>query len=126
MQATTLGKIPHAGDAGRGAAGVVEWMLALSDRLRRVRVACGDWSRVCTPSVTHCHGLTGVVLDPPYGEGSLDYAKASGISRAIVLGSPGVSQDELILMDLASSIEERVPIERFCTQVERGERRWPT
>jgi ATP phosphoribosyltransferase regulatory subunit len=59
-------------------------------------------------------------------EGSLDYAKASGIGRAIVLGLPGVSQDELILRDLASGAEERVPIERFCGEVERGERRWPT
>lgn len=39
---------------------------ALSARLRRVRVVCGDWSRVVTPSVTTGHGLTGVFLDPPY------------------------------------------------------------
>lgn len=59
-------------------------------------------------------------------EGSLDYAKASGIGRAIVMGSPGVPQDELLIRDLASGHEERVPIERFCAEVERGERRWPT
>ena len=58
--------------------------------------------------------------------GSLDYAKASGIGQAIVLGWPGVSQDELIIRDLASGVEERVPIERFCREVEGGERRWPT
>jgi hypothetical protein len=43
-----------------------------------------------------------------------------------VLGLPDISQDELILRDLASGVEERVPIERFCVEVERGERRWPT
>ena len=59
-------------------------------------------------------------------EGSLDYAKASGIGRAIVLGRPGVPQDQLIIRDVASGVEERVPIERFCIEVERGERRWPT
>ena len=59
-------------------------------------------------------------------DGSLDYAKASGIGLAIVLGWPGVPQDELIIRDLASGVEERVPIERFCGEVERGERRWPT
>lgn len=59
-------------------------------------------------------------------EGSLDYAKASGIGLAIVLGWPGVPQDELIIRDLASGAEERVAIERFCSEVERGERRWPT
>jgi hypothetical protein len=41
-------------------------MLALSDRLRLVRVCCGDWERVCGPSPTEKLGLTGVFLDPPY------------------------------------------------------------
>ena len=39
---------------------------ALSERLRYTRVACGDWSRICTPAVTYRHGLTAVFLDPPY------------------------------------------------------------
>ena len=39
---------------------------ALSERLRHVRVTCGDWSRICTPAVTYRHGLTAVFLDPPY------------------------------------------------------------
>ena len=43
-----------------------QWMHALSDRLRRVRVCCGDWSRVLGRSVTECIGVTGVMLDPPY------------------------------------------------------------
>jgi DNA adenine methylase len=38
----------------------------LSMRLRRVRVCCGDWKRVLTPSVTTYVGLCGVLLDPPY------------------------------------------------------------
>jgi hypothetical protein len=37
-------------------------------RLRGVRVCCGDWSRVCGPSVTFRHGPTGVFLDPPYAD----------------------------------------------------------
>jgi hypothetical protein len=41
-------------------------MQELADRLRRVRVCCGDWSRVCGPSPTTLLGLTGVFLDPPY------------------------------------------------------------
>lgn len=60
------------GDAGRGP--VSDWIGALSDRLRRVRVACGDWKRVVTPVCTWRHGLTGVFLDPPYCEGSMDYS----------------------------------------------------
>lgn len=47
---------------------LTEWFTALSERLRRVRVCCGDWSRVCTPTPTVKQGLTGVFLDPPYSE----------------------------------------------------------
>jgi DNA adenine methylase len=44
-----------------------DWMKALSDRFRNVRVCCGEWNRVCkSPSVTTRLGLTGVFLDPPY------------------------------------------------------------
>lgn len=45
-----------------------EWFEKLSRRLRRVRVCCGDWSRITGPSVTSKHGLTGVFLDPPYSD----------------------------------------------------------
>jgi hypothetical protein len=45
-----------------------EYFAQLSNRLRRVRVCCGDWSRVVGPSVTYKHGLTGVFLDPPYAD----------------------------------------------------------
>ncbi len=46
--------------------GIYDWMQRLSDRLRRVRVCCGDWTRVCGPTPTVKNGLTGVFLDPPY------------------------------------------------------------
>lgn len=46
--------------------GLIDWLQALALRLRRVRVCCGDWSRVVGPSVTHKIGLSGVFLDPPY------------------------------------------------------------
>jgi len=47
---------------------IAEWFHALAARLRRVRVCCGDWARVCTPAVTSYQGLTGVFLDPPYAD----------------------------------------------------------
>ena len=43
-------------------------MLDLAERLRRVRVCCGDWERVCGPSPTTKLGITGVFLDPPYAD----------------------------------------------------------
>jgi hypothetical protein len=59
-------QIPHLGDAGQG---ILKWFGLLSERLRRVRITCGDWRRVCTRSVVERHGLSGVVFDPPYPEG---------------------------------------------------------
>jgi DNA adenine methylase len=76
-------QLPHLGDAGTGAALCLEessptsgtrdalfaYMNELADRLRRVRVCCGDWSRVCGPTPTVKLGTTGVFLDPPYLDG---------------------------------------------------------
>ena len=55
----------HLGDAGRG---VLDWFETLATRLERVRVCCGDWSRVCGPAPTVYRGLTAVFLDPPYAD----------------------------------------------------------
>jgi hypothetical protein len=48
------------------AAALISWMGALADRLRRVRVCCGDWKRVLGRSSTEAIGVTAVLLDPPY------------------------------------------------------------
>ena len=90
-------KLPHLGDAGKGvhrklfrqvpvmnssgmgvcrveprdmdmSISILAYMHQLADRLRRVRVCCGDWQRICGPSVTFKHGITGVFLDPPYAD----------------------------------------------------------
>ena len=77
-------KLPHLGNAGTGVLerdecdlsyrtlgtrrGLAQYLCALADRLRSVRVCCGDWQRICGPSVTFKHGITGVFLDPPYAD----------------------------------------------------------
>jgi len=64
-------QLPHLGNAGQGVnrkESTREMFMGLHNRLRGVRVACGDWSRVVGDSVTHKHGLTGVFLDPPYAD----------------------------------------------------------
>jgi hypothetical protein len=48
--------------------GLMEWFGELAARLRRVRVCCGDFERVLGPSPTTHIGVTGVLLDPPYGK----------------------------------------------------------
>lgn len=45
------------------------WLLALGQRMARVAVTCGDWTRVVTKAVTWGLGHTAVFLDPPYREG---------------------------------------------------------
>jgi DNA adenine methylase len=57
----------------------------LAARLRDVRIACGDWSRVVTPSVTWRHGMTAVLLDPPYddGEHAIRYSGGGSVTAAV-------------------------------------------
>lgn len=73
-------QLPHLGDAGHG---IRDYFQTLAARLRRVRVACGNWDRVLGDSVTWRHGLTGIVLDPPYAEGEMDYAEHSGLASEV-------------------------------------------
>lgn len=84
-------KLPHLGNAGQGInrtteqprrAFIFDWFQRLHDRMRDVRVACGDWSRVVKDSVTTRHGLTAVFLDPPYTKGAMDYG-AGGMGLGI-------------------------------------------
>ena len=81
-------KRPHLGNAGMGntpapgqrgyghppalSLDLHEYFHALAARLARVRVCCGDWSRVCGPTPTVKQGLTGVFLDPPYTQTERD------------------------------------------------------
>ena len=62
---------PHLGNAGQGQCAT--WtehlqgiMRELADRLRRVRVCCGDWQRVVTAGALSYGATVGVFLDPPY------------------------------------------------------------
>ena len=65
-------QLVHLGNDGRGVnrkrEELTAYFAALADRLRNVRVCCGDWSRVMGDSVTTKHGTTAVFLDPPYAD----------------------------------------------------------
>ena len=86
---TDTRKLPHLGDAGRGVnremphlgdagQGLIEYLQRLADRLRRVRITCGDWGRVVKPSVTRASaggdGSRAIFLDPPYATSGDLYA----------------------------------------------------
>ena len=60
------GDIDGMGINSKTATGLQDWFAALQQRLRRVRVCCGDWKRIMGPSVIYGNGMTGIVLDPPY------------------------------------------------------------
>lgn len=87
-------KLPHMGNAGTGVHSsrgrqlpqLSEWFAELRDRLRGVRVACGDWSRVLGPGVLTVRPCA-VFLDPPYDDALRDrdlYAVDDGaISRHV-------------------------------------------
>lgn len=69
----------NGGAAGRGihASGrreaLQDYFERLAVRLRRTRVCCGQWDRILGPSPTYHVGITGVFLDPPYGEDAERY-----------------------------------------------------
>jgi DNA adenine methylase len=46
--------------------GLYTWFRELSERLRRVRVVCGDWTRVCGGDWQDDRGTCGIFFDPPY------------------------------------------------------------
>jgi DNA adenine methylase len=76
-------QLPHLGDAGAFASRrdfVADWLSALRDRLCSVRIACGDWRRICGESVTTKHGSTAVFLDPPYEGTEYVYGEEKNIS----------------------------------------------
>ena len=91
--------LPHLGDAGRGVnrelphlgnagQGLRAYFDQLADRLSRVRITCGDWRRVLTPSVTRSgtggDGTRAIFLDPPYATSGYLYTEsADGISDQV-------------------------------------------
>ena len=87
-------KLPQLGGGGRGinrklpdsstprGEFIRAWMRELHQRLRDVRVTCGDWGRVVKDSITTHNGLTAVFLDPPYTKGDMDYS-AGGMGQGI-------------------------------------------
>ena len=48
--------------------GLYDWFRQLSERLRCVRVVCGDWNRVCGGDWQDDRGTCGIFFDPPYSE----------------------------------------------------------
>ena len=72
-----IGQRPHLADKGKGVRqttmGIYAWFAQLSHRLRRVRVVCGDWTRICGGDWQTHHWLNaGIFFDPPYSVADRD------------------------------------------------------
>ena len=89
MGVQAIGQIPHAGNAGRGTDALLTscgrtawvWLHRIADRLERVRVVHGDWSRCLN---NHFGGdNTAVFLDPPYRSYEALYGKAGTVADAV-------------------------------------------
>ena len=89
MGVQAIGKIPHASNAGMGADALLTscgrtawaWLHRIADRLERVRVVHGDWSRCLN---NHFGGDdTAVFLDPPYRSYEAVYGKAGAVADAV-------------------------------------------
>ena len=69
----SLGQIPHIADGGKSIhslgqkSNIYDWFKKLQQRLRYVRVVCGDWARVCGGHWQTDEGVCGMFFDPPYG-----------------------------------------------------------
>lgn len=62
-----LGQLTHLSDGGQGYNNnIYRWFRQLSERLRYVRVICGDWIRVCGGDWQDGKGIVGLFFDPPY------------------------------------------------------------
>lgn len=117
---------------GRQSDGLVAWMLALADRLRFVRVCCGDFARVLTPAVTTSHGLTGVFLDPPYdrrlraariyaSEDAKGLAHEDTVAQRAAAWARENGHDPLLRIALAGLADEHeMPDDWFCLEWQTG------
>ena len=52
---------------------IYDWMRRLAERLRYVRVVCGDWTRLCGGNWQARLGSAGFFFDPPYGVRDRDH-----------------------------------------------------
>ena len=81
-------KRPHLGDAGMGVHPSSDILDALRERMRRVRVICGDWSRAVSTGATRYGSIVGVYFDPPYAvsagrESTLYSTDSDGLSADV-------------------------------------------
>jgi hypothetical protein len=91
MGVHALGQKPHLSHGGMGVQEpynpiIYRWFRQLSERLRHVRVVCGDWTRICGGKWQDDKGVAGIFFDPPYGVEDRDTAIYHHDSTSIAAG----------------------------------------
>ncbi|HEY1088564.1 MAG TPA: DNA adenine methylase [Archangium sp.] len=88
---------------------VYDWMNALAARLRRVRVCCGDWTRVLGRSSTELIGVTGIFFDPPYLADFRDPSLYGTESADVRVAAGGLPRDALPVVRLLQATTRTAP-----------------
>ena len=97
---------------------------AVCERMARVQVLCGDWSRCVTPSAQaqHMNSQVGMFLDPPYGEGGgVPYEDRTGTVAADVWQWALANGDNPRLRIVVAGYEDGRTLPHGWTAIERTE-----
>lgn len=84
-------QIPHlTGNQGVNSCNTIyDWFKVLSNRLRNVKVVCGDWTRVCGGNWQDNSSPVGIYFDPPYSDdakrnNSLYHCESTEVAHDVV------------------------------------------
>ncbi len=81
-------ELPHLGNVGQGESKedlVRQYLAAISRRLERVRICCGDWMRIVKSDTNLLAGQNNaaVFLDPPYSTSPDLYAEGADVTASV-------------------------------------------
>ena len=100
---------------------------AVVNRISKIQVLCGDWSRCVTPAKLYigerCCSCVGVFLDPPYGEGSgVEYEDRDGKVAADVWEWAVANGDNPRLRIVVAGYDDGRVLPEGWTTIERAEK----
>lgn len=89
---------------------IADWFAMLARRLRTVSIACGDWSRVATPSALGFSNTgttpTAVFADPPYRDEALDYGAEADVAARVEQWCRENGDDPRLRIVLAGHVDD--------------------
>jgi DNA adenine methylase len=113
-------QMPEIGQPGRGVHRITSSrravVLSVAERLQHIRVLCGDWRRAVSKSACAAWpaGDVGVFLDPPYGEGSMEYAAGGNADGGIAADVWAWAVETATPAQTGPKRSQRDPVVRVC------------